>query len=305
MKQRIDPHAHPRPDIYSVARLAKDQQISTVLFMPRDNKEILKERDLAEKLAYLQKRKPAVKCFFYARLTSNSHQIEEAVRLAKNYPEVAGLKLYLPENENKTIYRILAQENYTGVLAVHAEKASLFKPELFDPRKPWTHNLAQPPEAEIASIKDQILFAEEVNFRGTLYICHISLPESAQLIWQAKKHLNIYSEVTPHHLLLSDLQMHSESGLLLKVNPPLRSCEAVRGLLASVKRERVDCLGTDYAYHPLGRKIFPPYNSGIAFYPFYGIVLKYLKSQGVTDSTIENMTYWNIKNIFGEKLKSR
>lgn len=304
MKHRIDPHAHPRPDIRSVAVLAKSQGIDVVLFMPKNSTEVLTEKDLIERLADFQKNKPAVKCFFYARLTSDSNQIIEAVRLAKDYPEVVGLKIYPPENEKKKIYEVLAKEHYTGVLAVHAEKASLFKPELFNPKEPWTHNLAQPPEAEIESIKEQIQFAEEVNFQSALYICHITLPESAEIIWQAKKRLNVYSEVTPHHLLFSDLQMRVENGLLLKVNPPLRSRISVMGLLKAVRQGLVDCIGTDYAFHPLTKKLFPPYLSGIAAYHLYGMALDYLEEQqGLSEKCIEKMTYWNIKKVFGDKLK--
>lgn len=301
--RRIDPHAHPRPGVFSVVKLAEKWGIGTILFMPKSSEEVLTEKDLKKRLAGIQRRMPAVKCFFYLRLTSDSNQIKEAVRLARNYSEVVGLKLYPPENEQKKIYRALVDLEYFGVLAVHAEKASLFRPGLFDPKKPWTHNLAQPPLAEIMSIEEQIGFAREVNFQGALYICHITLPESAEIIWQAKKHLNIYSEVTPHHLLLSELQMRVENGLLLKVNPPLRSRESVMGLLKAVKRGLVDCVGTDYAPHLLKEKLSPPYLSGIAIYELYGILLGYLREQGMSEEELEKLTYRNIKKVFGDKLR--
>ena len=220
--KRIDPHVHPRPDIGLVSELAKEQGIATILVMPESPSSLLREKDLIEKLLDVQRKKPAVRCFFYVGLTSNRDQIKEAAELVRKYPEVVGLKLYHPENEEIKIFRTLEELGYTGVLAVHAEKASLFKPELFDPKKPWTHNLAQPEKAEIESVKEVIQFALKTNFRGVLYICHITLLKSAEMIWQAKKYLDIYSEATPHHLLLSELQMRGENGLLLKVNPPLR-----------------------------------------------------------------------------------
>ena len=309
--KRIDPHVHCRDgveirkaNIRKVSELAMAQGIVHICDMPSINFPILTENDVVGRLDLARRRKPVTGYSVFMTLTLKEEQIKEAVRVAQKYHEVAGLKLWPPENEKRIIYKTLARLGYTGVLAVHAEKASLFKPELFNPKEPWTHNLVRPPEAEIASIKEQIRFAEEANFRGTLYICHITLPESAEITWQAKKYLNIYSEVTPHHLLLSTLQMRGKNGLLLKVNPPLRSREAVGGLLRVVRQGKVDCLGTDYSPHLSIEKLLPPYLSGIAYYQLYGMALDYLAGQGLPEKDIENMTYWNIKKVFGEKLKN-
>lgn len=311
--KRIDPHTHCRDgeesyktNIRKVSELAKAQGIVHICDMPSTEHAILREKDVIARLELARKREPVTGYSLYVGLTTDEKQIKEAAGLVGKYPEVAGLKHYSPENEKIKIYRTLAEVGYAGVLAVHAEKASLFKPWLFDPEKPWTHNLAQPPEAEIESIKEQIQFAERVNFQGTLYICHITLPESAELIWQAKKHLNIYSEVTPHHLLLSEEAMKEEArtGLFLKVNPPLRNCADGKGLLLAVKQGIIDCIGTDYAPHILTEKLFPPHLSGIASYALYGMALDFLKEQGVAEKEIENLTYWNIKKIFGDKLKN-
>lgn len=308
--RRIDPHCHCRDgkevyktDIRKVSELAKKEGIVHICDMPSVKYPILRESDVTARLELAKKRKPAVGYSLFMSLTANEKQIREAVKVAGRYNEVAGFKLRPPETQKKKIYEELARQNYRGVLAVHAEKTSLFRPELFDHKKPWTHNLAQPREAEIASIKEQIQFAREANFRGILYICHITLPESAEIIWEAKKYLNIYSEVTPHHLLLSERNMHGEDGLLLKVDPPLRAKESVRGLVKSVMLGLVDCIGTDYARHVLLEKLYQPYLSGIACYPFYGQALGFLRAQGVSEKDIEKLTYWNIKKIFGEKLK--
>lgn len=310
MMKRIDPHVHCRDGkeaykatIREVSELAKGQGIVHICDMPNTHPPILREKDVIARLKLARKRKPAVGYSLFVGLTSDRRQIEEAVRVVQEYQEVVGPKLYPPANEKKKIYEELARLRYRGVLAVHAEKASLFKPQLFVPQRPWTHNLAQPPEAEIASIKEQIQFAKEANFQGVLYVCHITLPESAEIIWQAKKHLNIYSEVTPHHLLFSELQMHGDNGLLLKVNPPLRSRESAAGLLGAVRQGLVDCIGTDFAPHLLAEKLSPPYLSGIAFYQLYSLLLTYLREQGMPEEGIEKLTYWNIKKAFGEKLK--
>ncbi|MBI2450348.1 MAG: hypothetical protein HYV47_02305 [Candidatus Nealsonbacteria bacterium] len=312
MVKRIDPHVHCRDgkehykaNIRRVSELAKKQGVTHICDMPNTNPPILREKDVIARIELAGERKPVVGYSFYVKLTADEGQIKEAARLARDYPQVCGLKLYPPENENRKIYQVLADEGYSGVLAIHAEKFSLLKPELFVPKRPWTHNLAHPPEAEIESIKEQIRFSTEANFRGNLYICHITLPESAKLIWQAKKHLNIYSEITPHHLLMNNEEsvMDGGNGLLLKVNPPLRSREASADLLKATINGLVDCLGTDYAPHTFVEKLYPPYLSGIASYGLYGMVLNFLREQGMPEKDIEKLTYWNIKKIFGDKLK--
>jgi len=307
---RIDPHVHCRDGeeaykatVRGISLLAKDQGIVHICDMPNTRPPILREKDVLARLELVRKSKPAVGYSLFMYLTSERAQIEEAVRVVREYPEVVGFKLYPPANKKKRIYQTLAELGYTGVLAVHAEKASLFKTDLFDPQKPWTHNLAQPPKAEIESVKEQIKFARAVNFQGTLYICHVTLPESAEIIWRAKKYLRIYSEVTPHHLLFSDLRMREKDGLLWKVNPPLRDNKSARGLLKAVTQGKIDCLGTDFAPHALLEKLWPPYLSGIAIYAMYGCALDLLRKQGMSEAEIDNLTYWNIKEVFGDKLK--
>jgi len=301
---KIDPHVHDYGGIAWVMKQAQKQGINTLLIMPSKNRPVLREKDLQKKIAEARRKKLAGRCFFYIKTTSGQGQIEEAVRLAENYREVAGLKLFPPENEKKEIYQLLSQLAYKGVLAVHAEKASLLKPELFDPLRPWTHGLAHPAEAETESIKEQIGFARETGFQGSLYVCHISLSDSAEIIWQAKNHLRVYSEVTPHHLLFNDLllKVSGKYGIFFKVDPPLRSRKAVSDLVRAVQGGLVDCLGTDFAYHSPWEKLWYPHSSGVARYELYGQALSFLREKGINEENIEKLTCLNVKKIFGEKL---
>ena len=301
---RIDPHVHDYGGIAWVMKLARKQGINTLLVMPSRDKPVLREKDLKRKIVEARRKKLAGQCFFYIKLTSDQDQIEEAVRLVEAYREAVGLKLFPPENEKKEIYQLLSQLAYKGVLAVHAEKASLLKTESFNPLFPWTHGLAHPAEAEIESIKEQIAFAKETSFQGPLYICHISLWESAEIIWQAKNQLTVYSEVTPHHLLCNDLllKVSGEYGIFFKVDPPLRKRKAVAGLVRAVQEGLIDCLGTDFAYHGPLEKLFYPYSSGIAHYDLYREALAFLREKGINEERLEEMTCGNIKKIFAGKL---
>lgn len=309
MKQ-IDPHVHCRDgreeykiNIRRVAETFKELGFAAIFDMPNTKPPILREKDVIDRLKLARKRKPVVKYFLYVGLTSDEKQIREAVEVVQKYPEVVGLKLYKPEEE---IYQILAKLGYQGVLAVHCEKESLFKPELFNPENPLqTHNLARPPEAEIESVKDQIIFVIKAGFKGHLHICHISCPESADLAFGMEKELNITSGITPHHALLSiqSPEIQGKNSLLYKVNPPLRDRKTVKEIQEKLLLKKIDWIETDFAPHTLEEKLNPPYLSGIASPRLYQELLTWLSQQGMSQKNIENLTYWNIKRVFGQKLK--
>lgn len=324
--EKIDPHVHCRDgkeayktNIREVSELAREQGVAVIFDMPNTDPPILTKQDVESRLRLARSRNPVVGYFLYVGLTSDESQIREAVEAVNQFPEVVGLKLYAARSaglgvprpkDQARIYRILTKLNYKGVLAVHAEKESKFKPNLWDPQKSWTHSLARPPKAEIESVRDQIKFAAKANFQGNLHICHISCPEAVDLVWTAKRELRITSGATPHNILLTseELEFYSRMcgksfGLLFKVNPPIRDSARVEALRKRLLDGKIDWIETDHARHGLEEKIGPPYLSGIASLSLYQRCLAWLGLQGMSQGTIENMTYWNIKKAFAEKLK--
>lgn len=310
----IDPHVHCRDgreeykiNIRRVTEIFKELGFTAIFDMPNTKPPILTEKEVIDRLKLAEKRKPKVKYFLYVGLTSEEKQIQEAVKLVENYPEVVGLKLYAAEEtDQEKIYKILAEIGYTGVLAVHCEKTSLFQPELFDPENSLhTHNLTRPPEAEIESVEDQAISALGTGFKGHLHLCHISLPESVDIVWEMKKEINISSGITPHHALLSiqSPEIQGQDSLLYKVNPPLRDRKTVREIQKRLLEKKIDWIETDFAPHTLEEKISPPYLSGIASLQLYQKLLAWLGQLRMSQKDIENLTYWNIKRVFGEKLK--
>lgn len=317
--KHIDPHVHCRDGreaykttIGKVARLAQKQEIVAIFDMPNTNPPILREKDVTGRLKLAKRRRPQIKYFLYVGLTADEKQVREAIEIVKNFPEVIGPKLYLSgselkvtrETDQENIFRILSEMDYRGVLPVHCQKEGFFNPRLFNPEEPWTWGLAWPPEAETEAVRDQIKFAKEAKFKGNLHICHITLPESVDLVWQAKKEINISCGVTPHHLLFSeDTIKKSKSGLLYKVNPPLRSQRDVEELLDRLRERKIDWIETDYAPHLREEKLYPPYLSGINSLRLYQKCLFWLSVRGLTWLDIQDLTYWNIKKVFGDKLK--
>lgn len=313
----IDPHVHCRngnqdykTNIREVSEKARDQGIVAIF----DVHPVFSKKDVQERLALVEKRDPVVAYFLYVGVTSDKNQIAEAVSLVKTYPQVIGLKMRTVaasdfpgvsrETEQFQVYQSLAELHYEGVLAVHCEKQSRLKPKLWNPSDPWTHCLAHPPEAEIASVDDQIRLARKAGFEGNLHIMHVSCPASVALVARAKKHMAVTCGATPHHLIWSADRLKEKLGLFNKADPPLRDNMTVVGLRNCLVLGQIDWLESDYAFHTLIEKLKPPYLSGIAAYELYKEILSFLKRQGASERQIADLTYWNIKRVFGEKLKS-
>ncbi len=190
------------------------------------------------------------------------------------FPRVVGLKMFAGQSTGNmgingmeaqaVVYRTLAALGYTGVLAVHCEKETLMRAEVWDPARPASHARARPPAAEVASVDDQMRLAAAASFRGTLHVCHISTPWAVDLLRNAHAAgappgagpdaaapgLRVTCGLTPHHALLDAAMMEDEDGLLLKVNPPLRPKPLPALMLqpAAGRRDRLDRDGSRAAH---------------------------------------------------------
>jgi dihydroorotase len=311
----IDPHVHCRDwnqkhkeTIEHALYVAEKAGLSRISDMPNPDPAITSEETVEKRLADAEKIKSKVDYSLYIGLTSVENQIIGAVNCWKKYfPKVVGLKMYagksvgnlaiIDEEKQRFVYKTLAKYNYGGVLAVHCEKESLLKPELFNPNNPRTWSFARPPESEIESIKDQIKFAEEAEFEGDLHICHVSVPDSVDII-NSTKYVVISCGVTPHHCMLNyEMIPESKEGLIYKVNPPLRSREHSEKLFSLLKKGKIDFIETDHAPHTLKEKLEDKM-SGFPGMPFYPHFIKYLEKDGFSSEQIYNLTHKNICNIF-------
>ena len=244
---RIDPHVHCRDGkqrykttIEEVFRIADRQGVEKIFDMPNTDPPILTTKDVEERLKLVPKSR-VNDYFLYIGATANPEQLEEAVRCYNEHPRVIGIKLFagesvgdlkvIEEDKQRNIYKKLSELAFKGVLAVHCEKEKYMEKDFWDYSHPLTHSWVRPKRTEIYSIEDQIKFAEETGFNGTLHIVHVSLPESLELIEEArKKGIKITCGVTPHHIMWSNEMLNMPYGLLYKMNPPLRNKEALPAL---------------------------------------------------------------------------
>lgn len=243
----------------------------------------------------------------YGGITGESGQMGEMLRFAKENSRVVGIKMFagsstaafgLTEEEQLLYYRTAASLLYDGVTAVHCEKPEFFT-DCFDPDEPISHAAARPPEAEVESVKDQIRFAEEAGYRGTLHICHVSVPQTVFEIESARPNVRfrLSCEAAPHHLLLWDEWLRRANGIYFKMNPPLRPRKMQKALFRAVCEGRVDCLATDHAPHTLSDKT-EQYASGIPSWVFYRKAVAELGKAGASDSLLDGLTHENAADIF-------
>ncbi|MFH0808156.1 MAG: dihydroorotase [archaeon] len=247
----------------------------------------------------------------YAGITSDPEQIKEVVEAYnEHFPRVVGLKMFsghstgnmglVSEREQGLVYHTLAELGYEGVLVNHCEKEGLIRQNLWDPNNPITHTIARPPEAEVQSVRDQIRLADAKNYKGTLHIAHLSVPDSYLEIEKARQHVNfrISCEVAPHHAMLYDKLMNNEQGLLLKMNPPLRPREMQEKILSLLLEGEIDYIGTDHAPHTLGEKMGENAASGIPGLPNFPAFVNALAEKGLSENEIDKYTHDNIIDIF-------
>ncbi len=107
------------------------------------------------------------------------------------------------------------------------------------------HYKSRPDVAEIQSVATVIAFAEATGAK--VGICHVSVPQSCQLVREAQNAgLDIIAE-TCYHYLIFDNSFIDKFGSYAKCNPPLRSREDVEGLWDYVMDGTISMIGSDHA----------------------------------------------------------
>jgi dihydroorotase len=106
---------------------------------------------------------------------------------------------------------------------------------------------AQPSVAESAMVARDL---ELVALTGARYhVAHISAAESIRLVRDAKKRgLPVTTEVTPHHLVLTD-EACAGYDTNTKMAPPLRGDRDVQACREALIDGTIDCIATDHAPH--------------------------------------------------------
>lgn len=250
---------------------------------------------------------PRISYHVYGGITTDTAQVRAMADLhARLFPAMVGLKFFaghstghmgvIEEEKQKSVYRTLADCGYSGVVALHCEKEALLKPELDGMDEGRAHSLSRPPQAEVESVRDQICFAREAGFAGTLHICHISTVGALALVEEARAEgMKITCGVTPHHALLSVEDALPQRHL--SMNPPLRSPEERDGMFAALLDGRIDWIETDHAPHSLEDKKNGA--NGIPGFTGTMLLIRHLRNAGCTEERLVDLLGRNVQKAFG------
>jgi dihydroorotase len=109
-----------------------------------------------------------------------------------------------------------------------------------------------PAAAEEIMVARDVLLAELTG--GHVHLCHMSTRGSVAIIREAKERgIRVTAEVTPHHLVLTDVACE-EYDTHAKMNPPLRETMDVEALRGALKEGVIDCIASDHAPHAYDEK---------------------------------------------------
>ena len=101
--------------------------------------------------------------------------------------------------------------------------------------------------AEAAMVARDVMLAELTG--GHLHVCHVSARETVEQLRLARdKGLSVTSEVTPHHLILTE-ELARGYNTEAKVNPPLRTQADVEAVRQALVDGVIDVIATDHAPH--------------------------------------------------------
>jgi dihydroorotase len=116
--------------------------------------------------------------------------------------------------------------------------------------------------AGIPPMSESTMIARDAALAGyegaRIHVQHLSTVASVEAVASAKASgVRISAEVTPHHLVLTDVALLESLDTALKMNPPLRT-EADRVALVEALRDgTIDCVATDHAPHAREEKEVP------------------------------------------------
>ncbi len=109
-----------------------------------------------------------------------------------------------------------------------------------------------PAASEETMVARDVLLARMTG--SHVHIAHLSTAGAAAAVRRAREEgVHVTCEVTPHHIALTDEAVQSFS-TNLKMNPPLRSEEHRRAVVAAIAGGTIDAIATDHAPHHFDEK---------------------------------------------------
>jgi len=160
--------------------------------------------------------------------------------------------------------------------------------------------------AEREMVEKAIQLARKI--KKPLYLCHISLEKELEYIREAKEiGIEVYGEVTPHHLFLNeeDREQTEETKLFLRTKPELKTKKDNEALWKALQYGILDTIGTDHAPHLLEEKKAKLTFGMPSVEHSLEMMWKGVEEGKITLPRLQEVMCENPANIFGLKTKGK
>ncbi len=255
----VDEHVHSREpgmthkeDFSTMTRAAAAGGVTTVADMPNTSPPIDSPERLLEKGRDVGGRAYVDYALFAALTDSNARRLEDLRRAG-----AIGLKAYmgpttggLGRPSDWSVLLALRFSASSGMpVFFHAESGELIEGFSSELRKagrsdPAAHSESRPPISEEVEVARIVRLAEHAG--GRAHIAHVSSAGSLEIIRASGGAVG--AEACPHHLAFT-VEDYDRLGLLIKVNPPVRTREHREALWRGIRSGVITTLGSDHAPH--------------------------------------------------------
>lgn len=249
----FDPGANYREDWAHGTREAARGGFTCVMEMPNSDPAVTTPEKFAVKYD-LAKRQAVIDYAIWGGATADHLDQLEALR-GLGVVAFKGFTLYSGE-EFRCLNREMQREAMQRiapmgrVLAFHAEDPDMVGERTARLQKtlPWNlklHDEARPYISELSAIAGVLLLARETGC--PIHICHLSIPEGAELIRRAKADgVDVSVESCAHYFVLNH-EDNFDAGPYALIQPPLRNRARMEGLWQYLLDGTIDMLSTDHA----------------------------------------------------------
>ncbi len=226
-----DPGMTSKEDFYTGSMSAACGGITTVMDMPNTDPPTDSYKRLKEKIEIVEK-KSVIDFGLYGLLSDDVEKMTELTKFFKVYMASSTGELGLDWGELDGLLNKAYSNG--GKVAFHCEDEDFFGDEAKDLIE---HDENRPLDSELSAIEKLESLPE-----GDKYVCHLT---SSKSLNKAKNN-GFITEVTPHHLFLSNEALLGPFG---KVNPPLRREDDKLKIWSALENGKVDFLASDHAPH--------------------------------------------------------
>lgn len=239
----VDVHVHMRDfkeskkeDFYSGSRAAIANGITTYVDMPNSNPPVIDSKTFKMRVEEASRKSLADFGINFGITPDNLGELGKISPTAcKIYMDGA-----LGEIDDAMLENTIRN---CDVPAIHAEDANTIKrnKSYIKDGDFLAHGQIREPRAEEIAVKKVANIAQKLE--KMVHICHITCSKGL-----AQLNNFTTSEVTPHHLLLTDTDLKEKKGIA-KTNPPLRSHLDLRLLWDALRAGRIQVIASDHAPH--------------------------------------------------------